>query len=335
MTLRVEIGVFAHDEAKGIAAMLRGLVAQDIFSRPGLEARVTLLANGCHDDTAARARALCIPSLTVVDLPEGGKARTWNRFVHDLSAPGADILIFVDADIWWTVPDALSRLALGLAARPELWALSSRPVKDITLAPKGLSPVARMIAASAGGLDDWRRAICGQLYAMPAARARTLRLPLGLPVEDGFLRALILTGQFTGPEDLSRIDGLEEVFHLYPSERRLWPLIRHQRRLVIGGAVNAAIFARLARLPQRDRAGALATAARDEDWLPHLLREDLPHRPWGYVPTHFLVKRLVRPGAGRRGARGVALLLLGLGFDAIVYVLAQVKMARGTGAGHW
>jgi hypothetical protein len=27
--------------------------------------------------------------------------------------------------------------------------------------------------------------------------------------------------------------------------------------------------------------------------------------------------------------------VLGFGFDAIVYLLAQYRMARGTGAGHW
>jgi hypothetical protein len=52
--MQVDIGVFAHDEAEGIAAMVAGLLAQDMS---GLEARIVVLANGCRDDTVARAVA--------------------------------------------------------------------------------------------------------------------------------------------------------------------------------------------------------------------------------------------------------------------------------------
>ena len=54
--LRVDLGVFAHDEAAGIAAMVAGLRAQVL--PPGVDLRLLVLANGCRDDTAAR-RAGC------------------------------------------------------------------------------------------------------------------------------------------------------------------------------------------------------------------------------------------------------------------------------------
>ncbi len=330
--MRVDIGVFAHNEGGGIAAMVARLLAQDLS---GLDARVLVLANGCSDDTVARARAA---GAEVADLPLGGKSRTWNRFVHDLSRPAAEVLVFVDADIEFTAPDSLKRLALGLAARPALWALNSQPVKDIVARPHGLSTLDKVIAAAAGGLDDWKTAICGQLYAMPAPRARSLHLPIGLPVEDGFLRAMVLTDALTAPEDFSRIDGLDGLSHLYASERSLSALIRHQVRIVIGSALNFAAFDALRALPGAARRPALAQTAADEGWLSRAARAALPRWPFGFVPFHFLTKRLARavatPAQFLRPKR-VILLLLGFGFDLIVYVLAQYRMARGAGVGFW
>lgn len=330
--MRVDIGVFAHNEAAGIAAMVARLLAQDVT---GLEARILVLANGCTDDTAARARAA---GAEVADLPQGGKSRTWNRFVHDLARPEAEVLIFVDADIEFTAPDCLKRLALGLAARPALWVLNSQPVKDIVARPQALSPLDKLIAAAGGGLDDWKTAICGQLYAMPAVRARGFHLPIGLPVEDGFLRAMVLTDALTQPEDLGRIDGLDGLAHIYASERSIPALIRHQTRIVIGSAINFAAFDTLRDLPAQARRPELGRAATDDGWLPRAIRAHLPRFPFGYVPLHFLTKRLTRvvsnPRENLRIKSGVVA-ILGFGFDAIVYLLAQYRMARGTGAGHW
>lgn len=333
--MRVDIGVFAHDEAEGIAAMVAGLLAQDLS---GLEARIVVLANGCRDDTVARAVAAGGARLEVVDLPLGGKSRTWTRFVHDLSRHEAEVLIFADADIEFTAPDSLRRLALGLAARPDLWVLNSQPVKDLVARPAGLSPLERVIAAAGGGLDEWKTAICGQLYAMPAARARAFHLPVGLPVEDGFLRAMVLTDTLTRPEDLSRIDGLDGLSHIYASERGIRALIHHQTRIVIGSAVNFAAFGTLRALPDAARGPELARAAADEGWLGRAVSRQLPRWPFGYVPVHFLTKRLARFLSDRRAIlrpKRFAVALLGFGFDAIVYLLAQYRMARGTGAGHW
>jgi len=248
------------------------------------------------------------------------------------------VLIFVDADIEFTAPDCLKRLALGLVARPELWVLNSQPVKDIVARPVGLSRMDKIIAAAGGGLDDWKTAICGQLYAMPAARARRFHLPIGLPVEDGFLRAMVLTDALTGPEDFGRIDGLDGLSHLYASERRIAALVRHQTRIVIGSAINFAAFEALRSLPGPERRAELTRAAADEGWLVRAIRARLPGWPFGFVPLHFLTKRLARLASHPRDflrPKRVFLAVMGFGFDAIVYVLAQYRMARGTGAGHW
>lgn len=329
----VDIGVFAHNESLGIAAMVARLAAQDILSDPAYSAHVVVLANGCSDDTVAQASG--VAGIEVVDLPEGGKSRTWNRFVHDLARPEAEVLVFVDADIAFCDAGALGRLVGGLG---EAWVANSQPVKDIVARPEGLGAMDKVIAAAGGGLDDWKTAICGQLYAMPAVVARRFHLPIGLPVEDGFLRAMVLTDALTGPEEFSRIIGIDGVSHIYASERTIGALIKHQTRIVIGSAINFACFATLTALPVSQRHAALASAAGDAEWLSGVISARLPRWPFGYVPWHFLTKRVVRlfdhPRELLRPKR-VVITILGFGFDAIVYVRAQIAMFRGAGSGHW
>lgn len=330
--MQVDIGVFAHNEAHGIAAMVARLLAQDILLDPDFAVRVLVLANGCSDDTMARAQA---EGVEVADLLEGGKSRTWNRFVHDLTRADADVLVFVDADIEFCDAGALRRLVQAMGAH---WVINSQPVKDIVARPEGLSAMDKIIAAAGGGLDDWKTAICGQLYAMPAAAARRFHLPIGLPVEDGFLRAMVLTDALTGPEDFSRIGGAEGVFHIYASERSVGALIRHQARIVIGSAVNFAGFGALVAVPEGQRHAELARAAAEAGWLGDVLGARLPRWPFGFVPGHFLIKRLARAATNPRDLlrpKRLLVTVLGFGFDLVVYLRAQWAMWRGTGVGHW
>lgn len=332
----IDIGIFAHNEAGGIAAMLGELARQDLFCAPGRSVRVHLLANGCSDDTVAVARAAVASGwpgapLVIHDLAEGGKSRTWNRFVHDLSRPEAGMLMFCDADIRLPAADSLSRLVAHLEARPGLQAVSSRPVKDMSHDNPPRGPVERLIALAGGTLGDWKTSICGQLYVMPAAMARRFHLPVGLPVEDGFVRTMVASDVMRQPGDLSRLDGAEGVFHVYESERRLGPLVRHQVRIIIGSAINAQLFAELAETP--DVPATLERAAADPDWLGGGLSRRLP-RWYGWGGTHFVTRRFHN---WRRSPslKRTAALIPGLAFDAVVYVIAQARMARGTGAGFW
>lgn len=338
MALRVDIGLFAHNEAAGIADMLRGLAAQDILFATEFSVRVLVLANGCNDATVTVAKSVSSPAFDVVELAAGGKSRTWNRFVHDLARPDADVLVFMDADIAFGATDALRMLVQHLQSRPEVWVINSQPIKDIIAKPDGLSTLDKLIAAASGGLDDWKTAICGQLYAMPALRARTFHLPIGLPVEDGFLRAMVLTDALTKDEDFTKIDGAGGVFHIFASERSLGALIKHQTRIVIGSAINAVCFGHLRARPTDQRHTALRLAAQNDDWLTAVLKRDLPKWPFGYVPIHFLVKRLgflmANPNRMLR-PKQVLIAVAGFGFDAIVYVQAQIAMWRGAGSGHW
>lgn len=341
----VDVGVFAHNEESGIAAMLTELARQTVFRDPRYSVRVLVLANGCVDDTvkAAGASINAFPdpnSIHVLDLAEGGKSRTWNLFVHEYARPDADILVFCDADISLPKESAIASLADFLETRSDIEAASSLPVKDIDYRPKRLGFVERIISAGGASADKVRTAICGQLYVMRRASASAIRLPVGLPVEDGFVRHAIITHLFSTPKVVSRIDRPWDVMHVYESERRIGPLIRHQIRIVVGGAINAALFSRLVRI--RDSGGELAVqsdlarAASDPTWLSTVLKDELPRASFGWVPWPFLVARSQSfVNGGDYGLRRTLIAVVGFLFDLIVYVLAQAKLARGKGAGFW
>lgn len=344
-TTTIDIGVFAHEEAMNIGAILADLARQNMLVTEGVDARVLVLANGCSDATVPRARdaiASLDPALArrflVVDLAEGGKSRTWNRFVHDLSRPEAGLFGFVDADITLPRSDTLARLAAAVACRPELRVAVSSPVKDATLPGSQASPLARLIARSPSA-DSERTAICGQLYVMDAATARGIAMPIGLPVEDGFLRAMVLTDLLTRPEAPDRIDRDPKVFHIFQSIRAPGALVRHQQRIVVGSAINAALFGLLRRETQGNEVAArrlLFEVAQDEDWLARALRVELPRLPHGWVPFHFLTKRVgqfVR--RAERSPKAFAMLMLGLCLDLLAWTGATWRMMRGRGAGHW
>ncbi|WP_199085317.1 glycosyltransferase [Bosea sp. ASV33] len=344
--INVDLAVFAHNEQDRIARTLADLSSQTIFSHEDFSTRLFVLANGCSDDTVAVTRSELSkfenPGVAVVhDLKEGGKSRTWNRFVHEISQEDADILVFIDADIGLPDRSAIKNIVDFLICRKDIVATSSLPLKDIEFYPQDLSLVEKAIAnGSKTSGHDLTTAICGQLYAMRSEAARAIKLPIGLPVEDGFIRHAIITSLFSRPEDESLIAQSPEATHVYPSERSIAALLKHQTRIVIGSAVNAALFRyfiRLHRQEGRQRVlNELSASANSPRWLPEKLRKLLPDSRFGWVPWPWLFSRTAAfLKGGPYTVRRTSIAILGFGMDCIVFVNSQFKMARGTGAGHW
>ena len=341
----VDVGVFAHNEEAGIAAMLTELAGQTIFRDPRYSVRVLVLANGCTDSTVSVASKLINAfsdpnTVSVLDLAEGGKSRTWNRFVHEYARPDVDVFVFCDADISLPKQLAIATLVEFLETRSDIEAASSLPVKDIDYRPQKLGFVERIISAGGTSASKIKTAICGQLYVMRGASARSLRIPIGLPVEDGFIRHAIITHLFSTPKVVNRIDLPADVMHVYESERRIGHLIRHQTRIVIGSAINAAVFTRLVRISANGGRPAvqndLTRASVDESWLDQVLKEELPQTSFGWVPWIFLTSRTRSYfRIGDYSLRRTLVAVAGLLLDLVAYVLAQIKLARGKGAGFW
>jgi hypothetical protein len=341
-----DIAIFAHDEETKIEATMSDLAKQTVFADSKFSVRLMVLANGCKDGTCdvawAAARQFPDPeAVTIYDLKEGGKSRTWNKFVHELSRPQANFLVFLDADIALPENQTIAKLIQFLDLRSDILATSSLPIKDIEYYPCRLGLIERMIAA--GGRTsghNLRTAICGQLYAMRSAAARKIKLPIGLPVEDGFVRHAIITELFSEPVNESRIDQTKDAFHLYVSERSVSSLLKHQIRIVIGSALNAALFAHFTNL--HGRAGKyeiireLEHGAHCASWLSETLEKLLPSPKYGWIPLSWLYGRTYSfIKNGPYSPRRILVAALGFGLDFVVYIMAQFKMARGAGAGYW
>lgn len=99
MTRRLSVILPAHDEAEWIEACLAALFASDPLPE-GWTGEVLVVANGCADDTAKRARAMSDATsgwdLAVIERTEGGKPGALSQ--GDTAARGT-IRAYLDADV--------------------------------------------------------------------------------------------------------------------------------------------------------------------------------------------------------------------------------------------
>ena len=75
--MQTAIIVLAHNEERRIAACLASLPLDDAG------VGVTVVVNGSSDRTAAIVRDHAERGVRLVEYEQGGKARSWNRFVLD------------------------------------------------------------------------------------------------------------------------------------------------------------------------------------------------------------------------------------------------------------
>jgi glycosyltransferase involved in cell wall biosynthesis len=214
----IVIAVMAHNEERRIAACLASLPLGD----PRIAVHVVV--NGSHDRTAEIARGFL--GTRVHEYAEGGKARSWNRFVLDTPGIDAGAFVFVDGDAE-VLPGSIAALTGALRADPAANAAAGAP-------------------ANGRRAESYRQALArdrglfGDLYALSGrfvARMREveLRLPEDLIGDDGLLGALAKTdlGTEESWRDERVIACLEAGFLCEPA-RLSSPrsLVRQYRRMV-------------------------------------------------------------------------------------------------------
>ncbi|WPY93979.1 glycosyltransferase [Limimaricola variabilis] len=178
----LEILIPANNEAAQIGACLAALAESTPVPGP---VGVTVIANGCHDDTAARARAATAQmaargwTLRVIELPVGGKIAALNA--GEAGLPDTAIRAYLDADV--TVSPPLMALIHAALDRATPFYASGRP--RIT----GRGRVARAYARLWAQLPFMAHGVpgCGLFAVSPAGRARWGAFP-ELISDDGFAR---------------------------------------------------------------------------------------------------------------------------------------------------
>ena len=265
--------IAAHDEAAVIGRCLDALLRE---AAPG-EFDVTVVANGCTDDTAAVAASR--PGVRVLERAAAGKAAALND--GDAVAVGFP-RVYLDADI--VLPTAAVRALAGALDGPALAATVGRQL-DLTGRPL---PV-RAYFAVHGRLPVFRDGLFGRgvVALSEAGRARFGRFP-ELVADDLFLDSL-----FTRAEKRHVTSYAARV----ATPRRTADLVR---RLVRVRGANTAMRAAAAR-------GEVAAPVRPAARLSWLRDVVLP-RPWlapaavGYVAITLVAAR----AAARAGDGGAA-----------------------------
>ena len=223
----LDVVIPARDEADGIEAALRSLLAQDY---PG-PLRVTVVDDGSTDGTGALARGIGDPRLTVLDgapRPPGWSGKLW-AVSQGVAHGDADLVLLTDADIVHdplhlaTLVAKLGRDRLDLVS--EMVELRCASLAERALVPafvfffQLLYPFARVndprcrTAAAAGGTVLLRRAALARIGGVASLR--------GALIDDVALAAAIKPG---GPIFLGH-SRLARSVRPYPGAADIWRMV--------------------------------------------------------------------------------------------------------------
>lgn len=284
--MRVSIGIFAHNEQGHIGRLLESLTSQDLLkitAERGDFVEIITVANGCRDATAQEAEEasgfirLTHPSISTRTelIAESGKSNAWNTYVHRFSDPLADFLIFMDADITLVGASTLRLLVDALAHHPEAKISVDVILKDIAF--KRNQSLRDRISLAATELNQAGPAkLAGSLYCGRASVLREIWMPKGLLVEDGFLKAMVATQNFTNSEDPHALIQAQGAAHTFEAVTNLRALFKHEVRLLVGTWMNVVLFAYLRKVGNGGikTAGALICEWNEKspDWFLSLLQ---------------------------------------------------------------
>lgn len=239
MSPLVSVLIPAHNEAQYIGACLDAVFASEPLPG-GAEGEVLVLANGCADDTAERARAAVPPSgwrLRVLEQAKGGKLAALNA---GDAAAGGGVLVYLDADVAVS-PGLMAQLAAALS--PAQAVGTPRYASGSPQVPRARSAVTRAYARIWTQLPFFTGGVPGfGVFAMTrAGRQRWGQWP-DIIADDIFARLSF------APEERVRI-----------AAGYSWPMVEGFRNLV--------------RVRRRQNAGVEEIAARYPELLLH---EDKP-----------------------------------------------------------
>lgn len=223
--LSVSIGVLSHNEELRIENCLLSILSDKV------DAEIHVIVNGSTDKTAERARAIPADNIVVHEFAEGGKSRSWNRFVFDTLDAYSDIHIFVDGDAE-VAPGSLAALIAALAQDDRANLASALPMNG-----RNAQFYRNQMRAQHG--------VFGDLYAVKGPflarmKERSIRLPDDLIGDDGLIGALAKTDL----EKESNWDDRRVVvcegggFLCQPVHMAHWRTVRMQYRRMINYSIR-------------------------------------------------------------------------------------------------
>ena len=348
--MRISVGILAHNEADRIADTVRALLKQTIF-RDTLGANLAhveliCLLNGCTDNTAAVTAAVIreapqMPHLNYIvhEISRAGKGLAWNEYVHVASDPLAEILVFIDADVCFVEADTIERLICCIRQCPEVQVATDVPLKLSPAGEKKFWGYRISRAASVQKLGAARHAICGQLYCGRSEILRSIWLPQALPVEDGFLGAVVKTDGLTRPPVDETILRVDQARHYYKPEYGFRAYLRHEARIVAGSVINSWLFDSLPRASEGGHVGAVVRDLNQDDpeWVQKEISAQIRRSGRWLIPLHFMLWRL-DPLKDQPFFRRIKMLPVALAAtlaNALVCLRANAILRSEGAARHW
>jgi len=346
--MKISLGMPAYNESQRIAQTIRCVFAQTLFRSPPEHVdavELVVVPNGCGDDTAEVAQGVIdelLPTLRhgkvsarVEVVAQAGKSNAWNLYVHRFARQDADVVFLLDSDVLFTPDRCFEMLVEKLAASPDAYAVVGRPLKDIALkSRKSLFDRISLLGSAAN--DQQHPAIAGSLYAVRGEIIRRIWMPRGLLVEDGFVRAMLITNFFTNKDygaQYDRIVRVDDAHQVFEAVRSPVGIFKHSKRLLVGVRINACIYDQLWHLPEGEDAGSWAKRKNEEnpDWLRQLVREKIKSLGFWVMPDGLVFRRF-RELKGKslvRAVRSFLLAVFAFPFETAVLWSANRAVRRG------
>ncbi len=305
--MKVSIGILAHNEEASIEIMLRSLFEQTLLSKnvgniDNLE--IIIVANGCNDSTVDVSRntlkQLADKSSAsldwhVYDVGESGKCNAWNLYIHKFSNPESKYLFLADADIRFLNPETLYNMINLLETHKDVWVATDQPVKDISMNDKkNFREKLLLTLPSPFMRNNIPSGICGQLYCGRADILRKITMPGELPVEDGFINAMITTNFFSSSPFPHRVQQSSEASHVFEVKTNLFQIICSEKRQFVGNIINGFLFEYFwANCNEKENATFLIQKQMDlnSEWLREFIQAEIKKRGWWLIPNNLLLKR--------------------------------------------
>lgn len=353
----VTIGILGRNEADKIGQTIQSLLSQSAFTPDGSSDdtpyrwQIVVVANGCTDDTAERARDVLLKassdsgvrkfSFEVVSLERPGKSNAWNEFIHKIAPVETDVFVLMDADIEFGHPDTVANSIKTLLSDPSALVVVGRPLKHFTRKAKP-SVLERISIQASKTSDQDPPGIAGSFYCARSATLRNVWMPIGLSVEDGFLAAMITTDGFRGEPDPSRIVRATDATHYFEGLSSIHQIIMHEVRLVIGTLFNCYLcWDALLFLTPASGSGAGATIRElnqsKPDWYARMMSNEIKARGFWVIPAAVVFRRWAswaRLPLTKKVSR-LPLTIAAFAFDLIVMNIANWRMVTGRAVGFW
>jgi len=342
----ISIGVFAHNEESNIVATLKSLASQDIFRLPlfpNLTVIVSIIANGCTDGTVQVASDYLESQSSfdgqILEIQKAGKSHAWNQFVHQPESQDVDYFICLDSDIKFGSDAVLSSLTEQLSNNDQAYLAVDVAKKDTELKERK-TPFDRLSLLFSYIMKQGSTAVAGSLYCAKGDILRRIHMPDGLPVEDGFLRAMLVTDLFTRPDNTKRILVVEHVWHYFTPDSSFKALFRHEERLLIGTFINSVIYGFLwCEVPETGLdAGVLIEDKNitNADWLKKLIN-DYKARNYFIIPRKFYFKYFSKLKNFSIVKKIILfpVILIATFVRAVLLIKVERKLAKTSGIGFW